>query len=266
MEPYRFVTRRRNARLSFPFRGSLRAMISRMNLRLGLALLVCIASTVDSSSYFGSAVAQGMRDRTRPRPRVDRPETLAETQAAEITLTVTPVGEQLLQTWIRTAGVIDEARKVLRACVADEDAALIRAGQRVRAFAPESKAAMSQARITNVVSRGDCFAVEAALSGPVYGDATRYVMEIIVDRGSRFAVANAAIIERDGKQIVYEEIHPGHYEPHEIRTGLKGEIYTEVLDGIAKGYRIITIGSFFIDAEYRLKMTPGNGMDAHQHH
>ena len=157
-------------------------------------------------------------------------------------------------------------RKVLRACVADEDAALIAAGQRVRAFTPESKSSMNQARVTSVVPRDDCIAIEATLSGPVYGDATRYVMEIIVDRGSRFAVANAAIIERDGKQIVYEEIHPGHYEPHEIRTGIKGETYTEVLDGIAEGYRIITIGSFFIDAEYRLKMTPGNGMDAHQHH
>ena len=155
---------------------------------------------------------------------------------------------------------------MLRACVAGADAALIAAGQRVRAFAPESKSSMSQARITSVVPRGDCAAVEAALSGPVYGDATRFVMEIIVDRGSRFAVANAAIIERDGKQIVYEEIHPGHYEPHEIRTGIAGETYTEVLDGIAAGYRIITIGSFFIDAEYRLKMTPGNGMDAHNHH
>jgi hypothetical protein len=207
-----------------------------------------------------------VRDHTRPRPRVDRAATVVERQAAEITLTVAPVGAQLLQTWIRTAGVIDEARKVLRACVAGEDAALIAAGQRVRAFTPETKASMNQARITSVVPRDDCIAIEATFSGPAYGDATRYVMEIIVDRGSRFAVANAAIIERDGREIVYEEIHPGHYEPHEIRTGIKGETYTEVLDGIAEGYRIITIGSFFIDAEYRLKMTPGNGMDAHHHH
>ena len=33
-----------------------------------------------------------------------------------------------------------------------------------------------------------------------------------------------------------------------------------------KGGRIITIGSFFVDADYRLKATPGNGMDAHHHH
>jgi hypothetical protein len=235
-------------------------MILRMTngLRAAIVALGCIASTV--------AAAQGRRDYTRPRPREASSSTLAETQAQEITLTVAAVGDQLLQTWVRTAGVIDETRKQLRACVVDPDAALIAVGQRVRAFAPETKASVNQARITSVVPRGDCVAIEATLSGPAYGDATRYVMEIIVDRGSRFAVANAAIIERDGKQIVYEEIHPGHYEPHEIHTGLKGETYTEVLDGISPGYRIITIGSFFIDAEYRLKMTAGNGMDAHHHH
>jgi hypothetical protein len=243
-------------------------MISRMmNVwRLGVVALACIAATVPSSLHVGTvAAAQGVRDHTRPQPR-DPSAAVAETQAAEITLTVAPVGNQLLQTWIRTAGVIDEARKTLRSCVVDADAALIVVGQRVRAFPPESKSSIYQARITSVAPRGDCIAIEATLSGPAYAAATRYVMEIIVDRGSRFAVANAAIIERDGKQIVYEQIHPGHYEPHEIRTGIKGETYTEVLDGIAEGYRIITIGSFFIDAEYRLKMTPGNGMDAHHHH
>jgi hypothetical protein len=235
-------------------------MISGMTkvLRPAIVVLACIAATLDGS-------AQSVRDHTRSRPR-DQNATVAETQAAEITLTVAAVGEQLLQTWIRTAGVIDDDHKTLRACVAGDDAELILVGQLVRSFTTESKASINQARITSVVPREDCVAIEATLSGPAYGDATRYVMEIIVDRGSRFAVANAAIIERDGKQIVYEEIHPGHYEPHEIRTGLKGETYTEVLDGIAEGYRIITIGSFFIDAEYRLKMTPGNGMDAHHHH
>jgi hypothetical protein len=234
-------------------------MISRMSnaLRQAISVLALVAATV--------AVAQGVRDHTRSRPR-DNNATVAETQAAEITLTVAPVTKQLLQTWIRTAGVIDDAHKTLHACVAGDDAGLIMVGQLVRSFTTESKASINQARIKSVVPRENCIAIEAALSGPAYGDATRYVMEIVIDRGSRFAVANAAIIERDGKQIVYEEIHPGHYEPHEIRTGLKGETYTEVLDGIAEGYRIITIGSFFIDAEYRLKMTPGNGMDAHQHH
>lgn len=232
-------------------------MISRMKLarRFGLFLaLACIAT----------AGAQGRRDHTRPTHTRD--EAAVEARETEITLTVAPVGEQLLQTWIRTAGSIDAERKTLTACVAGPDAALIRAGQRVRAFPPESKSSIYQARVRTVMPQNACVRVEAALSGPTYAEATHYVMEIIVDRGTMLAVANAAIIERDGRQVVYEQIHPGHYEPHEVRTGLKGETYTEVLDGITAGMSIVTIGSFFIDADYRLKTTPGNAMDAHQHH
>ena len=224
-----------------------------------LAALAANAFSV-GPTWLTAAEAQGRRDYTRPTH--ERDAASIEQRESEITLTVAPVAGQLIQTWIRTAGVLDTGRNTLTACVAGEDAALIRPGQRVRAFSPDSKSSVYQARIRSTTARPDCVAVEAALSGPTYRDATRYVMEIIVDRGEMLAVANAAIIERDGKEIVYEQIHPGHYEPHEIRTGLKGETYTEVLEGLTAGMPVVTIGSFFIDAEYRLKATPGNA----QHH
>lgn len=228
-------------------------------------VLVFAAATIVSAGWFaGAAWAQGRRDHTRPTH--ERDASVAESQAAEITLTVAPVARQLLQTWIRTAGVLDESRRVLATCVVGAESVLLRPGQRVRSFHPDSKSSIFQARVTAVQPRADCVAVEATLSGPAYGDATRFVMEIIVDRGYMLAAPNAAIIERDGRQIVYEQIHPGHYEPHEIRTGLKGETYAEVLDGLAEGSQIVTIGSFFIDTDYRLKSMPGNGMDAHSHH
>jgi hypothetical protein len=227
-----------------------------------LALLTALS--VVSCWHAATADAQGRRDHTRPTHT--REMEAVQTRETEISLTVAPITEQLLQTWIRTAGVIDAARKVLSACVTGADAALISSGQRVRAFPPDSKSSVYLAYVRTATPGRDCVAVEAALSGTAYGDATYFVMEIIVDRGQMLAVANAAIIEREGVELVYEQIHPGHYEPHEIRTGLKGETYTEVLDGIRAGMPIVTIGSFFIDADYRLKATPGNGMDAHQHH
>ena len=224
-----------------------------------LAALAANAFSV-GPEWLTGAEAQGRRDYTRPTH--ERDAASIEQRESEITLTVAPVARQLIQTWIRTAGVLDTGPNTLTACVAGADAALIRPGQRVRAFSPDSKSSVYQARIRSTTPRPDCVSVEAALSGPTYRDATRYVMEIIVDRGEMLAVANAAIIERDGKEIVYEQIHPGHYEPHEIRTGLKGETYTEVLEGLTAGMPVVTIGSFFIDAEYRLKATPGNA----QHH
>jgi hypothetical protein len=233
-------------------------MISSMDGRFRFLLLL-------GALLAATAAAQGRREHTRPTHERDAP-SAEELREATISLTISPVAEQLLQTWIRTAGSLDADRHTLHACVAGPDAALIRAGQRVRTFSPSSKSSVYQAHVRSATTQGACVDVVAELSGQVYGDDTRFVMEIIVDRGQMLAVANAAIIERAGAQMVYEQIHPGHYEPHEIHTGLKGETYAEVLDGLTAGMQVVTTGSFFIDAEYRLKATPGNGMDAHHHH
>ena len=49
--------------------------------------------------------AQGRREHTRPTHTRD--DSAVATREAEISLTLAPVAEQLLQTWIRTAGVIE---------------------------------------------------------------------------------------------------------------------------------------------------------------
>lgn len=229
--------------------------------RFGLLLALAVGALAGAAD---SSIGQGIRDRTRP--NFERADAVSETQAAEITLTVTPATRQLLQTWVRTAGVLDETGRNLTACVNADDAALLAAGQRIRAFAPDSKSSIYQARITALTPGETCSVVEARLSGPTYGDATRFVMEIIVDRGYVFAISNTAIIEREGKQVVYVQLHPGHYDRREIQTGLKGELYTEVLSGLSEGEEVVTIGSFFVDADYQLSLSGGSGMGAHHHH
>ena len=41
--------------------------------------------------------------------------------------------------------------------------------------------------------------------------------------------------------------------PREIHTGIQGELYTQVTDGVKDGDQVVTFGSFFIDAEQKLK-------------
>ena len=60
---------------------------------------------------------------------------------------------------------------------------------------------------------------------------------------------------------------PEHYVPQEIHTGVQGELYTQVLHGLAEGDQVVTIGSFFIDSEYKLKSTDKPAMsNDHTHH
>jgi hypothetical protein len=208
--------------------------------------------------------AQGIRDRTRP---TSVPTTLSETQAADLTLTLAPVATQEIQTWVRAAGALDAAGTRLSACVRGADAALVDEGQRVRAFPPDWRSSVYQARITQVERDENCTRVEAELARPAFERNPRFVMEIIVDRGDYLAIPNEAIIEEGDRQIVYMQHGPGQYRAHEVRTGVRGELYSEVVEGLTADTLVVTFGSFFIDAEQKLKSgTPAAASDAHQHH
>ena len=52
---------------------------------------------------------------------------------------------------------------------------------------------------------------------------------------------------------MYVQTQPGQYTPREITIGRQGELYTEVTGGVKDGEQVVTFGSFFIDAEQKLK-------------
>ena len=64
-----------------------------------------------------------------------------------------------------------------------------------------------------------------------------------------------AIIEEGETHIVYVQTQPGQYVPAEIHTGIQGELFTQVVDGVNDEAQVVTFGSFFIDAEQKLKGT-----------
>jgi hypothetical protein len=210
------------------------------------------------------ANAQDVRSHTR----LSSPSSTAvdKKQAADLTLTLTQVSVRPIQTWVRAAGKIDKTGKLLNGYVSGADAALIKPGQRVRAFPPESKSSMYQARVTRVVPQGTRTAVEVELASTGRTGSINYVMEIVVDRGDFLSVPNEAIIEEGDKRVVYMQHQPGVYMPMEVHTGFQGELYTQVLHGINEGDQIVTFGSFFIDSEYKLKSSGQSAAGSeHQH-
>ena len=195
--------------------------------------------------------AQSVRDRIRLGPEKRTP--ITEQQASELTLTLNDAAVRPIQVWIRTAGTIDSTGRSISARLSGADAAQVKVGQRVRAFPPESRSSMFQARVSNVTARGTASVVTATLSGPAHAGSTRYVLEIVTEPLEALTVPNEAIIESGGKRIVYVQVENGRYEPREIQPGLQGELYTEVRGGLKAGDQVVTYGSFFIDADHRLK-------------
>ena len=216
---------------------------------MGRTLLILVLSVVVTP-----AAAQDPRSHTRLNPRGTR---VTESQAETLTLTLGTAEVRLLQTWVRTAGTIDKTGKILTAAISGPDAALVKVGQRVRAFPPSSKSSMYQASVTRVTPNATGAAVEATLAALGRANTTLYVMEVVVEQGPYLVVPNEAIIEEGDRHIVYVQQN-GEYVPKEVHTGIQGELYTQVLDGLQANTPVVTFGSFFIDAEHKLK---GTGVD-----
>ncbi|MGH9255169.1 MAG: hypothetical protein ACRD3C_11435 [Vicinamibacterales bacterium] len=192
-----------------------------------------------------------MRDHTRLTP--DRSTAVTESQASELTLTLTEAAVRPIQIWVRTAGVVDGARRTVAAFVPSAEGAFVKIDQRVRAFSLESRASMYLARVARIEQGRDGVMVTAILAGPGHQDSVRYILEIVTERGEFLSVPNEAIIETDGRQVVYVQEQQGRYAPREIQLGVQGELYTQVLSGLKPGEQVVTFGSFFIDAEHKLK-------------
>ena len=192
-----------------------------------------------------------MRDRIRSAPRAT---SITESQANELTLTVTQVAVRPIQVWVRTAGVIDASGKTLQATISKADATFVKPGQRVRAFPPEARSSMYQARVAGVAPKGDRVGVTVALIAPARQGSPRYVLEIVTEEMERMSVPNEAIIETGARRVVYvKDASTDSYAQREIQIGLQGELFTEITGGLKEGEQVVTFGSFFIDADHKLK-------------
>ena len=212
---------------------------------------ICRVAAILLLSIGATLSAQSIRDRIRLAPEKRTP--ITEQQANELTLTLNEAAVRPIQVWIRTAGTIDGAGKTITAALAAAEASMVKVGQRVRAFPPQSRSSMFQARVSDVVRRGTDTRIVVTLSGPAHAGSTRYVLEIVTEPMEVLTVPNEALIESGGAQMVYVQVAKGRYEPREIKPGLQGELYTEVRSGLKAGDQVVTFGSFFIDADYRLK-------------
>jgi hypothetical protein len=178
---------------------------------------------------------------------------ITEAQATELTLTLTEVAVRPIQTWVRTAGTLDKTRRLLTTSLRSPEAERVAVGQRVRTFSLAQRTQMYQAKITRISPEVGGARVEATIATEVRDFGAPYLMEIVVEQGPFLSVPNVSIIEEGADKVVYVQQASGEYAARTIQTGLEGELYTQVLEGLAEGDQIVSIGSFFVDADNKLK-------------
>lgn len=82
------------------------------------------------------------------------------------------------------------------------------------------------------------------------------------------AMPASAVIDTGSRQLVYVETSPGTYALRAVKVGPEGEVvgdgsvrWVPVLEGLTAGEKVVTSGSFLIDAEAQLRGLPGSGSD-----
>jgi Cu(I)/Ag(I) efflux system membrane fusion protein len=197
------------------------------------------------------AVAADVRDHTRMKP--DAGTAVSSAQAITMTLTLSPVTVRPVQTWVRGVADLDGSGLILDAVLHEPDARLVAVGQRVRVFSLESRSSMYQARVTHVMPQADRRVVRFALTSKPHIESKDFLFEIVTEQGQYLSVPNEALIDEGEHQIVYVQQSSGDYLPQVVQIGVQGELYSQVLSGVKAGDQVVTIGSFFIDAEHKMK-------------
>ncbi|MCY3024371.1 MAG: efflux RND transporter periplasmic adaptor subunit [Planctomycetota bacterium] len=73
------------------------------------------------------------------------------------------------------------------------------------------------------------------------------------------SIPETAIIDTGTRQIVYVEAMPGVYDARAVKLGIRAGRYYPVLSGLTVNDRVVTHGSFLIDAEARLNPAASAG-------
>jgi Cu(I)/Ag(I) efflux system membrane fusion protein len=136
---------------------------------------------------------------------------------------------------------------------------LVKVGQTARITLPYQSGGAYQAEVNYIYPTLDPISrtvkVRLVLKNPglIFKPEMFANVEINVSSGHRLVIPRSAVIDSGMRQIVYVEKKPGVYEQREVKLGVRGDDYVEILKGIVKGDRVVTSGNFLIDSESQLR-------------
>jgi Cu(I)/Ag(I) efflux system membrane fusion protein len=161
--------------------------------------------------------------------------------------------------WFRIA----DLRSVwVYADVFGDDAAAVRPGMKAR-VAVQGGGGTLPARVSDVPVQYDPAARTRTIRLDVEnaGDLLRPGMPVDVELEAAFeatvAIPAEAVVEQGLRRIVFVEREPGTYEPREVETGWRRGGQVQIARGLAAGERIVTAGTFLLDADARMRAASG---------
>jgi Cu(I)/Ag(I) efflux system membrane fusion protein len=111
--------------------------------------------------------------------------------------------------------------------------------------APETRTAKVRIELSNK---------EGLLKPAMYG---RVELVSFLGKDKVLTVPESAVLDKGTQQLVLVAQGEGRYEPRQVKLGMHGDGYVEVLEGLAAGEAVVASANFLIDAESNLKAALG---------
>ena len=148
----------------------------------------------------------------------------------------------------------------LLAEIFEQDIAMVRAGQGVKIRVNAYPDRMFPGRVAfiypsvSVETRTVRARIELANPGLLLKPSMYANVELAAGDGRRrLAVPDSAVLDSGTRQMVLVRRGEGMFEPREVRLGMRGDAYVEVLEGVKAGEEIVVGANFLIDAESNLR-------------
>ncbi len=144
--------------------------------------------------------------------------------------------------------------------VFEQDMALVKPGQNARVKVNAYPGKEFSARVAyvyptlNAQTRTVPVRLELANPGGLLKPAMYADVELAAtSRGKVLTVPASAVLHGGSRQTVLVELAEGRFEPREVKLGVQGNDYVEVLEGVGEGEKVVVTANFLIDSESNLK-------------
>ena len=145
--------------------------------------------------------------------------------------------------------------------VAEQDIGVVKVGAPARMIFRAYPGEVFEGRVTFILHELDMATrtakVRIEVKNPEHRIKHEMFADVEIDAGSedadRLVVPVSAVIDSGNRQVVIVDKGEGRFEPRAVKLGMRGDGFTEILEGLKTGEQVVVTANFLIDAESNLK-------------